>query len=302
MTTGHARQEECPPSDAGIRQLWVYWEQRPDRSRPPYLDLCLETIRARLGSLTLEVVDERSALDRLPDLDRDTWGRLPDATRRSDYCRTRLLHAFGGLYLDADCIALAPLEALTEPLGAHAFVTFGAREGAVQNGMFASRRGAQFLEEWIVAQDRVLRDCPDWSTLPRTALGEPLATAIAPRLPHHSFPERMIAPVMWFEWGRFFSRFASPDSVLRHAPLTVMLYNEFMAEPLRATSVSELRAGTTLLSRLFRIALGESTAEDEVDVRTRLHVVADARYSTYGRAVMARVRRLQGRGRPRPPA
>ena len=273
----------------------MYWERPGGAPRAPYLDLCEETIRHHLDGMAFEVVDERSAFDWVPTLSRQVWHALPDAMRRSDYLRVRLLHAHGGVYLDVDCIALASLRLLTEPLASATFASFGAADQAVQNGFFAARPGSPLLEAWAEAQDRFLVDADDWSSLPRTALGEPLATELAAVFPHHSFPERVIAPVMWYEWGRFFSRCASPADVLRFSPLTVMLYNEFMGEYLRNASRSELLTGRTLLSRLFRVALGISTPGDEEDGWTKLHLLADVRYSTYGRAARSRIRSARGR-------
>lgn len=274
----------------GPGRVWTYWEDQGDRVRPPYLDLCAETIRHHLSGLALEVVDARSALELLPDLDEALWRRLPDPVRRSDYCRIRLLHRYGGAYLDVDCVAVAALTKLLEPLESHSFVCFGAEESGVQNGFLAARPGAPFLERWIEAQDRILADNDDWTSLPQTALGERLATPISSEVERFSFPERTISPVMWYEWGRFFSRATSPDWVFRHAPLTVMLFNQYMAGPLRDTSAGELLSGKILLSRLFRVALGVSTAEDESDGWTRLDPLADLFYSRRARALRARIR------------
>ncbi len=270
--------------------MWMYWEQPPERPRAPYLDLCLETIEHHLGSLTLEILDEKTIFDRLPDLDEQVWLRLPDPLRRSDYARIRLLYEHGGAYLDVDCIAVSPLEKLIEPLSSNDFVTFGSERQSVQNNFFAARPGAKFLEKWLSAQERLLGSVEDWAGLPRTALGEPLATSIASTEAHYNFSERRIAPVMWYEWGRLFSRCTSPRRVFDHSPITVMLYNAFMGGHLRDTTVQDLLEGNLLISRIFRIALGRSSVEDEVDGWARFELFADLKYSTYGRAARNRVR------------
>jgi Glycosyltransferase sugar-binding region containing DXD motif len=280
--------------ELGVDRVWMYWEHDPGHPRAPYLDLCRRTIEHRLDALSLQVVDDRTVRDLLPDLDEVTWSRLPDPVRRSDYCRVRLVHRYGGLYLDADCLALAPLSRLLEPLVSVPFVTYGTPGGLLQNNLFAARAGSELLGCWMDAQDELLHDA-DVGALGRTALGEPLLTPLAARLEHHRFPERVVAPVMWYEWGRFFSKTTPPNWVLRHAPLTVMLYNEFMGTTLRDVPEEELLRGRTLLSRLFRIALGQSTPDAETDFATRLHLGADLVYSPSGRAAMGRLRRLRAR-------
>ena len=274
-----------------MARVWMYWEYRNRaRVRPAYLDLCLETIRRHLGPLTLELVDRENVFEWLPDLDADTWHRLPEATFRSDYCRTLLMHRYGGLYLDYDCIALEGLDTLLEPLATHEFAGWGAEaEGRLYNNLFAARPGARLLEEWIEAQDAVLRASDDWDSLPRAVLGMHLAAPLAARLEHYNFPLPTIAPVMWYEWRRFFSRTASPVPVLAQRPRTVMLWNGFMAPPLRTVSEQQLRRGRTLLCRLLRIGLGESTLEEELDAWTRLHLISDIRFSSLSRKVERRL-------------
>jgi len=269
----------------------MYWEDKePPRARPPYLDLCLGTVQRHLGPLSLEVVDRGSIFSWLDDLDPVTWARLPGPTFRSDYGRTRLLHRYGGLYLDFDCIVVDALPRLLEPLDRVDFAGWGREaQGRFYNNLFAARPGARFLEEWVEAQDRVLEGAEDWFRLPRAVLGQDLAAPIAARVPHHNYPLATIAPVMWYEWRRFFSTMASPAQVLAGMPATVMLWNGYMGRPLRNVSTEDLRQGRTLLSRLLRIGLGESKPEEELDWWTRLHVLSDVRFSTVGRYVARRV-------------
>ena len=105
-----------------------------------------------------------------------------------------------------------------------------------------------------------------------------------------NIPFKKVAPVLWYEWRRFFSPFQSPADVLASSPVTVMLWNKGMGPILADRSVSQLRRGQMLLSRLFRIALGESTLEEELDGYTRLSRVSDLRYRANGIRVERRLR------------
>ena len=62
--------------------------------------------------------------------------------------------------------------------------------------------------------------------------------------------------------------------------MTVMLWNRTMGERLEHVSAEQLLAGKTLLSRLLRIGSGRSTLDEELDLRTRLHVVSDVSFSS----------------------
>lgn len=109
--------------------VWQYWEEVPGRSRSAYLDLCLETVRRHAGSLDVRLLDFDGVVDLLPDIHRDVWERLPDPPARSDYARARLLERFGGLWLDADVIAPAPLEQMMSLLETTEVVGWANRDG-----------------------------------------------------------------------------------------------------------------------------------------------------------------------------
>jgi hypothetical protein len=285
---GGAADDEVPG------RVWMYWEnRRPTSIRTPYLDLCLETVKAHLDGMSLEVVDERSIRDWLPDLDQATWEGLPRPAWRSDYGRCRLLWRYGGVYLDFDCVVLDSLRRLLQPLNGATLAGWrDEEEGLFYNNLLAARPGSPFLEEWIVAQDRLLHDSDTWRVLPYAALGQLVATDVAKHVEHHTYDVDQVAPVPWHQWSRFFSTTASPAPLLSCRPITVMLWNQGMGPRLRDVSVEQLLKGKTLLSRLLRIGSGRSTLDEELDLRTRLHVFSDLSSSGPSTRALRRVRRI----------
>ncbi len=275
--------------------VWMYWEDPPGGRRPSYLTLCAQTIERHLGpSMELHVLDRESAFDWLPDLDRSVWHRLAGPVQRADYVRTRVVYRHGGLWIDSDCIALRPLDGLTDHLSTHDLVAWGADAGRFFNNIFAGRAGAPALASWIDGQDRALASTDDWSNLPWAALGSGAIGSSRQGPGLLNLPSEKIAPVLWYEWRRFLSPFQDPSVVLRAAPWTVMLWNAVMGPALRRRSTEELLGDHILVSRLFRIALGRSSLADEIDRRTRLSPASDLRYARLGRSVEIRLRRLAG--------
>jgi hypothetical protein len=274
--------------------VFMYWEDLPGRTCPAYLDLCLETIRRHVGSdMELHVLDQDTIFDWIPDLDRSIWRRLPLPAKRSDYARTRLTYHHGGLWLDADTIAMAPLGPLTAYVADHDLACWGRDvDGRFFSSLIVARAGAPLIAKWIEAQDRALAESDDWGQLSWSAL---VADAFGPFMGDDRYgnvPSSKIAPVLWNDWKRFFSPFQSPAPVLADAPILITLYNKGMGPILEDRSAAELRGAKSLLSRLYRIALGESTLEDELDLATRFSKVSDLRYSLNGRRIERRVRRL----------
>ena len=254
----HTTGDAAAAPDGAPGRVWMYWEKRrPTSIRTPYLDLCLETVEAHLDGLSLEVVDERTIYDWLPDLDQATWERLPRPASRSDYGRNRLLWRYGGIYLDFDCVVIDSLRRLLEPLSRTSLAGWGEEaEGLFYNNLLAARPGSEFLEEWIVAQDRLLHGSDDWPALGYAALGQHLAGDVARHVEHHTFAEDQVAPIPWHHASQFFSTTASPELLLSRRPITVMLWNRAMGERLERVSAEQLLTGRTLLSRTVANRLG----------------------------------------------
>jgi hypothetical protein len=286
-------------SEDGTTAVWAYWEDGKRRqSRSVYLDLCLETIARHAGALELRVLSRHDALGWLPDLDVERWEALPSPNYRSDYVRSRLMQRYGGVWIDVDTVAMAPLSRLLDEIDDSGVVCFGREFGRFFGGLCAAAPGTAFADAWAEGQDRILDRYRDWSELPYAALAQDVTWEVARRLPWKSLPVGSVAPVPWYQWRKFFSRTESPRRVLAGDPITVVLWNAVMAPRLRPWTRQELLSSHMLLSRLLRIGLGMSTIEDEQDAWTRLAWTSQVRFSLPGQRVETGVRRLTRRRGP----
>jgi hypothetical protein len=275
--------------------VWSYWEDLPGTTRPPYLDLCLDTIRRHAPPLEVRCLGPDEALEVLPGIDVERWRNLPAPNYRSDYLRSRVLQRYGGIWMDPDTVALAPLTGLLAEIDDTGTVSFGKELGRFFGGLCAAVAGAPFVDDWVAEQDSRLSKSPDWSALGYAALAQDVTWAVARRTPWRALPMERVAPVPWYQWRRFLSRVESPRRILPEDPLTVVLWNAVMAPVLRRTSADQLLRSKTLLGRLLRIGLGTSTVTAEEDSWTAMHVLAEARFSRRGQAVELTARRLAER-------
>lgn len=274
--------------------VWAYWEngRRPRRSE--YLDLCVETIERHVAPLELRVLSRDDAVTWLPDLDVERWESLPAPNFRSDYVRSRLLQRYGGIWIDVDTVALSPLSLLLGELDDTGMVCFGKEFGRFFGGLCAAAPATEFVDAWVEGQDRALSRRADWADLPYPALAQGVTWELARSLPWKALPMERVAPVPWYQWRRFFSRIESPVRLLEASPITVVLWNVVMGPVLRDQTRTELLAGRTLLSRLLRMGLGQSTASDEEDSWTRLHALSSLRFSLPGQRLESTFRRNVG--------
>ena len=115
--------------DENRLNIWTYWENPPNEEMPAYLTLCFETIKRKSQNATVHLVCPENIMDYLPDLMPDLEGiQLNDHKKSSlpqkvDYIRIKLLHDYGGLWLDIDSILLHDItEKITSLLKKFSFI------------------------------------------------------------------------------------------------------------------------------------------------------------------------------------
>jgi len=272
----------------------MYWEDPPGRSRPAYLDLCLETVLQHAAGLEVVVASRADARAYASSIETRLWERLASPVQRSDVFRTAVLREWGGLWLDIDVLVYQPLTRLIDLAEAREVSLWGAEVNRVFTNLIVAPPGASVLQAWSARQEALLDSLPpgaDAAGLGYAALG----TGSVPdptRPAWGNLPMTRVAPVPWFEWHRFLSPLSSPAPVLAAHPVTVMLWNAALERPLHSLTRTELLGGRRLLSRLFRIALGLSSVERESSGLARLSALDDLRFGRLGRAGAARGQRM----------
>ena len=264
------------------KTVWMYWENPAGCSKPVWLDLCLETIRRRLGSWELKLLDENSVTDFL-DL---PWVVLKAPILldiKADYIRYALLHRYGGLWLDCDFILLKEIDELAAPLERADFVICADKDeqgglGVIHTSMLASVRGCGIPGEALSMMDYALGRSGwwgprrKWEYLRRRYLSrmfpEPFATEkgpamfsrILPKHPFYAVPARRFGP-NWSKREVYYREVDDINDWLKDDPFGFNLYNGGgMGEALKDKTREQLLGGRSLLSHLFRLALQEPAA------------------------------------------
>jgi hypothetical protein len=87
------------------RIIWLYWETLPGRTKPAYLDACLDTIRAWNAGVRIVVVCPQNMHEQLTaDELHPLWQRIGKVEQKADYVRVLLLARYGGVWMDMDTI------------------------------------------------------------------------------------------------------------------------------------------------------------------------------------------------------
>jgi hypothetical protein len=255
--------------------IWLYWANVADSQMPPYLELCLETIRrqardTRVIVVTPETLSIYLTTDDIPfDLARIEMRdpTKPAVALQADYIRVALLKKYGGLWVDIDCIMLKDPACLCRRLlETHDFVAMrktSQRSQHVPVNFFASRRGGRIITAYkarideVVANKLAASEKFGW-----TDLGADPLTAIVNDNPSDValLDEAMIHPFDFREKNLLqrVDPLFDLDGRLTEDTLCCMLFNSVFTIETRAMPREMVLTSGTLIGRMLRRALRES--------------------------------------------
>lgn len=92
-----------------MSKLWAFWFDKPNKTMPPYIELCLKYMKL-LNKNYFQLITKKNLFDFL-DYDKIIEKLLSeyDIVSQNEYIRAKLLYKYGGVYSDADCIHLKPV-------------------------------------------------------------------------------------------------------------------------------------------------------------------------------------------------
>jgi SAM-dependent methyltransferase len=250
--------------NGGGLPVWTYWEG----PCPPYIALCLETLRRHAGARVLD----RASFDDLWTSDRDLPIDELYVAHRADFVRAYLMRHHGGFWIDADCILLRPVAPLASLLERCDLVTYREPAGSITNNFLLARAGAPVVADFysrVTAHVRARRPI-DWleiGSVPLTAAIEahPGSTELV--------PAERIMPICWSDARRFLDELppeprgdggADFRSMLRPDVYGYMLSNHSMPARIKEAGRAEVLCSPTLLGHLLREGLsGDPTMSNQ---------------------------------------
>lgn len=138
--------------------LWMYWENKPGVSKPPYINLCFKTVKKYCnGDFNIILLDNKSVFTYLPNLRRDINELI--IAQKTDYIRVALLYKYGGIWLDADTIVMKPLGEIVDKINdGHDYIGFGCSYEKCFNGFPKPSNGTMASKKNGILMGRVLAD------------------------------------------------------------------------------------------------------------------------------------------------
>ena len=135
------------------RTIWMFW----GGPLPSHLAACIGKAEQLSGTCELVVVEPETARRFAPDLPAE-WEGLQSWAHKSDVLAPHLLHRHGGLYVDVDTVAVAPIDHLIEDFVAsdEDYVAYSNAQQAPSVGVMWSRSGSAVAAAYKARLDEAL--------------------------------------------------------------------------------------------------------------------------------------------------
>jgi hypothetical protein len=241
-----------------MNNIWMYWENA-GKPTPEYINLCIQSIDKHKGNSQLNLLNQDSIHQYLPDL-RPEWHKLKKAAHKADYIRTRLVYKYGGMWLDCDMVALEDIEPLLNFPDAY---DYACQNIGTSIGCFVARPGCELLKRLIDAQDKILNE--NLSGFQWNGIGNELLKELGKDYPYYQWPKWNLDEISGGKVSKLFSRQESIEENLSGNAVIFHFCNEAIG-PLIKKSVKDkqLLTSNMLMSKVFRKALGiEENGRDD---------------------------------------
>ena len=145
-------------------KIWTYWENLPNKNKPPYINLCYKTLEKHCKDCDIIKLDNNNIYSYLPNLRKDINSLI--LAHKTDYIRVALLYKYGGCWIDADTIIMNSLDPIKNKLNeGYDYIGFGCSNIICKNGypfpsnmVMASQKGSILMKKTLIDLDNILDD------------------------------------------------------------------------------------------------------------------------------------------------
>ena len=236
--------------------VWLYWENKNNSKKPEYLDLCLRTIRKKCAPYTINILNEKTVYDFLPNLRKEIHS-FPCLAHKADYIRAQLVYNHGGFWFDSDMILLKPLEYVEKQLkeSGSDFIGCGRDGNRPSIGFFGGEKGCKLMEYWISDMDKVISESKNYK-FQWTELGYQLLWKHSAPYNYYHYPFNICIPY-FSGWNSIF--FATDENEKQKyrkklVPDTIMiaLYNSMFPTWFKTMTEHDILSSNYYIADLLR--------------------------------------------------
>lgn len=237
--------------------LFLYWENRVGSSKPPYLELCFETIQKHASPVfNVVLLNEISVVQFLPHLPYDKLNKLHHLAQKADCIRVAAVLEYGGWWLDSDTIMLKTPFHWVDLLKEYDFVW-----GTDQ--CFGARKGSVFLKHVMQNITNKLKEPRlnyDWTELGRDGCIEPVFSQYKEKINIFNLNEKdfwTTPPIPhYLDVGdQAFTSERSIDSCFNPEQIVVRLHNQMYSSEFKKRTKEDILKGKSLIGSFIRYSM-----------------------------------------------
>jgi len=173
-------------------KIWSYWEGK----KPEWVNHCLESLE-RHGRDAVSILDWNSFKE-LWKHDQDLPIQDLYVVQQSDFIRSYLLHHYGGIWIDADCLIMRDLNPIIKSCEFWDFIYHRQKGGDLSNAFIGAKKGSNTANHyyrgvrWRIRQPQKL----EWLDIGSRKMEEAINIANTTNL---QLATEIIAPYDWNE-------------------------------------------------------------------------------------------------------
>lgn len=156
-------------------KVFTYWENPKGESTPPYIELCLESMKRwcpELTILTPENVDDYLVDSGL----NNNWKSLERIAHKKDCICVAIINKYGGTWLDTDTVFIRPISLLADYINDEKeFAYLQWDDGRILNGYFHAKAHSCVTENWLTSINTALSSSGPYQW---TTFGEVILTPL----------------------------------------------------------------------------------------------------------------------------
>jgi len=234
-----------------MKNIWMYWESKTGKI-PKHIQLCIDSVKKYKGDIRLNLLDQNSIIEYLPDL-RPEWHQLKHPAHKADYIRTRLVYMYGGLWLDCDMLVLSDLNPLFDNFPKQ--YDYACQNINTSIGCFMATPGCKLLKKVMDDQDKLLDNMTTYFQW--NGIGNNLLELHGKDYKYFKWKEWTLDEIPGGKVSKLFSRNEEIEFNIDRNAIIFHLCNEDFYPLLKIRlRESRLLSSNMLISKLFRKSLG----------------------------------------------
>lgn len=241
--------------------IWLYWDDIPGQTTPPYIELCWESIHKTCGGdFTINLLTTENVKQFLPNI-RDSFFQISQINNKSNYLRYKLLHEHGGIWLDSDLILLRSikplLDHLTDDIDLIATASPEYPAGQPESGFLISKPKGKVISKALQIIEANFDSKPPGYVFPWGSMGPAIIRQAVRNLEYHHMDSSLLMPIGWQQAFRFFTK-ELIKTTYNPKLYGYMLYNEMFRRikpEIFSTPKDQILSSKILLGQILRKAV-----------------------------------------------